>query len=148
MLTLTEERPSLAIKNYKKDGLAWLHLYSFHISVARRIFCAAADINQTGAPLSEAFCSPDMPVQAQVIIYTRPGCHLCEEAKQAIAAARCADQFTLTEIDIDTDTKLVRRYGWEIPVVSINGIDTFKHRVKAQEFRREIRRVIQTSGDK
>ncbi|MBA3248514.1 MAG: glutaredoxin family protein, partial [Pyrinomonadaceae bacterium] len=61
-----------------------------------------------------------MPVQAQVIIYTRPGCHLCEEAKQAIAAARCADQFTLTEIDIDTDTKLVRRYGWEIPVVSIN----------------------------
>ncbi|MCA1628602.1 MAG: glutaredoxin family protein, partial [Acidobacteria bacterium] len=87
MLTLTEERPSLAIKNYKKEGLAWLHLYSFHISVARRIFCNTAGINQTGAKLSDTFCPPDMPTQAKVIIYTRPGCHLCEEAKRTIAAA-------------------------------------------------------------
>lgn len=89
-----------------------------------------------------------MPAQAKVIIYTRPGCHLCEEAQRTIAAARCAEQFTLTEIDIDTDPELVRRYGWEIPVVSINGIDTFKYCVEPDEFCREIRRSMQTLSDK
>jgi glutaredoxin len=79
--------------------------------------------------------------RTQVTLYTRPGCHLCEEAKQAILASDCQGQYTLQEINIDLDPALMRRYGWEIPVVLINGIETFKYRLTSSEFKQEIRRV-------
>lgn len=80
--------------------------------------------------------------QAQVTLYTRPGCHLCEEAKQAIHAADCREQYTLQEINIDLDPELVRRYGWDIPVVLINGVETFKHRLTTSDFQRELHRAL------
>ncbi len=80
--------------------------------------------------------------KAQVTLYTRPGCHLCDEAKQAILAADCRDLFTLQEINIDLDPILIRRYGWDIPVVIINGTETFKHRLTSSEFKREIKRAM------
>lgn len=86
------------------------------------------------------------PRKARVTLYTRPGCHLCDEAKQAMLAARCEGQYTLREINIDLDPELVRRYGWDIPVVAINGVDTFKHRLTSPEFAREIRRVVESAG--
>lgn len=79
--------------------------------------------------------------KAQVTLYTRPNCHLCDEAKQAILAADCRDQFTLREINIDLDPALVRRYGFDIPVILINGIETFKHRLTSADFAHEIKRV-------
>ncbi|MDT7602703.1 MAG: hypothetical protein QOF61_700 [Acidobacteriota bacterium] len=80
--------------------------------------------------------------RARVVIYTRPGCHLCEEAKAEIARADCTELFTLQEINIDADPELVRRYGDDIPVVTINGAHAFKHRLTAAEFRRELRRAL------
>lgn len=80
--------------------------------------------------------------RAQVTLYTRPGCHLCDEAKQAIRAAGCREQYTLEEINIDLDPALVRRYGWDIPVVLINGVETFKHRLTSSDFERELKRAI------
>ena len=80
--------------------------------------------------------------KAHVTIYTRPGCHLCDEAKQAMLAADCRDLFTLQEINVDLDPILIRRYGWDIPVVIINGIETFKHRLTSSEFKREIKRAM------
>jgi len=73
-----------------------------------------------------------------VIIYSRPGCHLCEEAKQAIDGAQCANEYTLEEIDIESDGALLRRYGDDIPVITINGEEAFRHRVTAEEFRRKL----------
>lgn len=84
--------------------------------------------------------------KAQVTLYTRPGCHLCDEAKQAMLAAGCEGQYTLREIDIDLDPDLTRRYGWDIPVVLINGVETFKHRLTPSEFKRELRRAIDSAG--
>ena len=81
-------------------------------------------------------------VKAQVTLYTRPNCHLCEDAKQTILAADCGDLYTLQEINIDHDPLLIRRYGWDIPVILINGIETFKHRLTSSEFKREIKRAI------
>ena len=46
------------------------------------------------------------PTKAHVIIYSRPGSHLCEEAKQAIDGAQCANEYTLEEIDIESDGAL------------------------------------------
>lgn len=79
--------------------------------------------------------------KAHVIIYSRPGCHLCEEVKQAIESAQCIDEYTLEEIDIESDVELLRRYRFDIPVVLINGEEAFRHKVTADEFRRRLARA-------
>ena len=76
--------------------------------------------------------------KAQVIIYSRPGCHLCEEAKAAILSAGCSDEFVLQEINIESSEELLTKYRYDIPVISIDGVETFIHRVSAQEFREKI----------
>jgi glutaredoxin len=86
----------------------------------------------------------DDPHKARVTLYTRPGCHLCEEAKQAMLAARCEGLYTLREINIDLDPDLVRRYGWDIPVVHLNGVETFRHRLTPSDFERELRRALKS----
>jgi glutaredoxin len=80
--------------------------------------------------------------KAQVRLYTRPGCHLCEEAKREMLAAACADQYIMEEINIDHDPELAERYGQEIPVITINGIKSFKYRLTASEFKRKILRAV------
>jgi glutaredoxin len=81
--------------------------------------------------------------KAHVIIYSRPGCHLCEEAKQAIESAQCANEYTLEEIDIESDAALLRRYQFEIPVITINGEEAFRHRLTSVEFREKL---LQAAG--
>src|ERR1051325_3855793 len=63
-----------------------------------------------------------MPAKLNVVIYSRPGCHLCDEAKQIIAAAGCTEDYALTEIDIQTSPDLLRRYQNDIPVITTNGV--------------------------
>ncbi|HVG29928.1 MAG TPA: glutaredoxin family protein [Pyrinomonadaceae bacterium] len=84
----------------------------------------------------------EQTTKARVRIYTRPGCHLCEEAKAEMARAGCPHLFDLEEIDIDSDPRLARLYGYDIPVVTIDGAHAFKHRLAAAEFRRELDRSL------
>jgi hypothetical protein len=70
-----------------------------------------------------------------VILYSKPGCHLCEEMKKEVLAADCAELYTLEEVDIETDPALLQRYRNDIPVLSIDGVEAFKHRVRSEEFR-------------
>jgi len=74
-----------------------------------------------------------------VLIYSRSGCHLCDEAKAAILSAGCSDQFTLEEVNIESDEELLRKYKYDIPVIAIDGVETFIHRVNPQDFVRVIR---------
>jgi glutaredoxin len=83
-------------------------------------------------------------MKANVILYTRPGCHLCEEAKAEMLAAGCSNEYVLEEVNIETDAALREQYGWEIPVVVINGSKAFKYRLTAGEFKRKLRRLAQT----
>lgn len=73
--------------------------------------------------------------RARVIIYSRPGCHLCEEAKQIIKGSGVEGEYTLEEINIESDAELLRRYRYHIPVVTIDGVEAFRHRLTAEEFR-------------
>jgi glutaredoxin len=58
-----------------------------------------------------------------VIVYSRPGCHLCEEAVAAIVALhREGYRFDLHEIDIESDEMLLRRHLERIPVVEVDGV--------------------------
>lgn len=79
----------------------------------------------------------DSTVKTKVILYSRPGCHLCEEAKEAIRAAGCTE-YTLDEVNIESDPELLQRYKDDIPVITFNGVEAFRHRVTAEEFRRRI----------
>ena len=81
-----------------------------------------------------------------VVIYSRPGCHLCDEAKAAILSAGCGDQFVLEEINIESDEELLRKYKYDIPVIAINGVETFMHRVDPKEFKTRIKRIGESGG--
>jgi len=83
-------------------------------------------------------------IKATVTIYTRPGCHLCEEAKTAIQTSGCAGEYSLEEVNIDNDPALRERYGFDIPVIFINGVKVFKHRVDSSEFKRKLWRLART----
>jgi len=74
-----------------------------------------------------------------VIIYSRPGCHLCDDAKAVIMSTGCSDQFTLEEVNIESDKELLRKYKHDIPVIAIDGVESFIHRVNPRDFIRVIR---------
>ena len=57
-----------------------------------------------------------------VVLYTREGCHLCDEARATIRSLRDSDGgFELREVDIDADDELHARFLERIPVVEVEG---------------------------
>jgi glutaredoxin len=57
-----------------------------------------------------------------VTLYTRPGCHLCDEARTALLDRRDSlPPFELDEVDIDGHDDLLRRYLERIPVFAVDG---------------------------
>jgi glutaredoxin len=80
--------------------------------------------------------------KANVIIYSRPGCHLCDDAKQAISAAGCQDEYTLAVINIESDPRLLAQYQYDIPVITIDGVEAFRHRLSPDAFRRRLRDAV------
>jgi Glutaredoxin-like domain (DUF836) len=57
-----------------------------------------------------------------VTLYTRPGCHLCDEARQVVLSVRdSGETFEFNELDIDRDDELHARFLERIPVVEIDG---------------------------
>jgi glutaredoxin len=77
-----------------------------------------------------------------ITLYTRPGCHLCEEAKAVIEPMLGEFGATLREVNIDRDAELRRRYGTDIPVVFIGARKAAKHRVDPVKFRRQLRDTV------
>jgi glutaredoxin len=73
-----------------------------------------------------------------VTLYTRPGCHLCEEAKTAIAPLLREFSVALHEVNIEKDEVLEERYGLDIPVIYIGARKAAKHRVDVKQFRRQL----------
>ena len=58
---------------------------------------------------------------ARVSLYTRPGCHLCDDARTAIDAVCSELGETYDEISIAGDAELERRFGHEVPVTFVDG---------------------------
>jgi glutaredoxin len=60
---------------------------------------------------------------SSVVVYSRPGCHLCEEAIEALVALHDEGyRFELQEVDIESDELLLRRLLEKIPVVEVDGV--------------------------
>jgi glutaredoxin len=61
-------------------------------------------------------------VSAELTLYSRPGCHLCEEALEKLAALHGEGyHFELREVDIESDEALLRSMLERIPVLELNG---------------------------
>lgn len=67
----------------------------------------------------------------RVRLYSRPGCHLCDVARETILAQRERSAFEFEEIDIEADDELELEYGIRIPVVEIDGEEAFEVTVDA-----------------
>ena len=73
-----------------------------------------------------------------VTIYSRPGCHLCEEAKAQISPLLKEFGARLTEINIDEDSQLRAQYDYDVPVIFLGARKAAKHRVDLAQFRRQL----------
>jgi glutaredoxin len=73
-----------------------------------------------------------------VTLYSCPGCHLCKEAKAAIAPILLEFGAVLHEVNINEDAALKERYGWDVPVIFIGYRKAAKHRVDVEQFRRQL----------
>ena len=79
-------------------------------------------------------------MKAQLLIYTRRDCCLCEEMKSTLSQVADQVSFALEEIDVDTSPVLQEQYGNDVPVLFINGRKAFKHRLTAMELEQRLRR--------
>jgi glutaredoxin len=61
----------------------------------------------------------------RVVLYSRPGCCLCDEAREVLMRVREQRSFRFDERDIECDDSLLRAYLERIPVVTIDGVEAF-----------------------
>lgn len=73
-----------------------------------------------------------------VVLYGRPGCHLCDDARAILVRLRDELGFALEERDIERDEALHRAYLERIPVVTIDGEEAFEFFVDEDELRRRV----------
>jgi glutaredoxin len=77
----------------------------------------------------------------QITLYGKPGCHLCEEAREVLQSVRLERHFDLAEVDISLDPGLNREYGERIPVVVVNGEEAFEYFVDRRALEERLDRV-------
>ncbi len=78
----------------------------------------------------------------EVVLYGRPGCHLCDDAREAVLRVRARSPFALTEVDIESDDALLRRYLERIPVLTVDGEELFEFFVDEGVLERRLRGTV------
>ncbi|WP_372461763.1 glutaredoxin family protein [Antribacter soli] len=73
-----------------------------------------------------------------MVLYTREGCHLCEDARVVVASVCAAAGTAWREVDVDTDPALVEKYGEYVPVVEVDGVQQGFWRVDAARLARRL----------
>ena len=77
----------------------------------------------------------------RVVLYSRPECHLCDDARAMLERIRATTPFELHERDIEADDALLRRYLERIPVIEVDGEEAFELLVDETELHRHLARV-------
>ena len=80
-------------------------------------------------------------------LYTRPGCHLCDEAKSRIAPLLAEFGAQLREVNIDADPVLREQYNLDVPVLFLGKRKIAKHRVDPGQFRRQLMEACRSAHD-
>jgi hypothetical protein len=73
--------------------------------------------------------------KVRIVLYTKAGCTLCEEMKAEMQKAGCDALYNLEELDIEKDASLFAQYRYEIPVLCVNGVEAFRYRLTAEDFK-------------
>lgn len=74
-------------------------------------------------------------------LYTREGCHLCDELLVAAAPILQRYDAAVERVDIDADPSLRRRYDLSIPVLALDGREICRHRLDAAALEQALRSV-------
>ena len=75
---------------------------------------------------------------ARITLYSKPGCHLCDDARAVIEKV-CAEVGTAyDDVDITTSTELMNAYGEQIPVTFVDGRQHDFWRVDETRLRRAL----------
>jgi glutaredoxin len=75
----------------------------------------------------------------EVVLYTRQGCHLCEQAWELLQTAARRHGLELRQVDVDSDPALLEQYDQCVPVVAIDGKVRFRGVVNAVLLERQLR---------
>lgn len=70
----------------------------------------------------------------EIILYSKPGCCLCEKVRDQLTELQEQHKFTLQEVNILKDSKVYKLFKDEIPVVFINGKKAFKYHLDEGDF--------------
>jgi glutaredoxin len=62
----------------------------------------------------------------EVVLYGRPGCHLCDDARAVLRRVAAVHPFVLDERNIEESDDLLRAYLERIPVICIDGVERFE----------------------
>jgi len=71
----------------------------------------------------------------ELTLYTRQNCKLCHEMEALLASELAGREHHLQTIDVDSDPRLTAEFGWEVPVLFVNGRKAFKYRCAARDLR-------------
>ena len=74
-------------------------------------------------------------------LYGKPGCHLCDDAREVVERVRAGHPFELRQVDVSLDPGLHREYGERIPVLELDGEELFEFHVDEAELLRRVDRV-------
>lgn len=78
--------------------------------------------------------------EPRLTLLSRPGCHLCEVAKQAMDRIAAATGESWREVDISGDLELEREYGERLPVILLDGREHGYWRVEEDRLLRDLAR--------
>ena len=77
----------------------------------------------------------------EVVVYSKPGCCLCDEVKAQLVRLQKTTRFDWREVNILEDAQAFERFKEEIPVVFINGRKAFKFHLDENEFLRRVEKL-------
>jgi glutaredoxin len=82
-----------------------------------------------------------MTLRDRLYLYTREGCHLCEDMLEELAALRGELGFDLEVVDIDRDAELVRRFDTQVPVLALGEQVLCRYRLDSGALREAVSRA-------
>jgi glutaredoxin len=83
----------------------------------------------------------------EVVVYTKPGCHLCDVVKDMLETLQASRGFHLREVNILEDPEANRKFKEEIPVVFVNGKKAFKYYLDEKQFLKRLESIRGPAAD-
>ena len=85
-------------------------------------------------------------MDAVIVLYSKAGCHLCDDARTHLEDLAADYQITFDEVDIRRDPVIFERYRYRIPVITVNGAERLEGRIEADDVRALLEELRVTNG--